>query len=110
MSVLHLMNHVATVTRRTPAGVDKYGNTTHTTQISGPHPCRIEQMSSKEHDVDRATVVTAFRGFFMPQAALTAGDVINANGKTYQVDGDPMVRDGMRSAHHIEASLKEVRA
>jgi hypothetical protein len=106
----HLLNRAATVRTYDANGFDAYGNTTYSSSDRGPYPCRLEMSQSKEQTLDRETVSTTFRAFFMPEAAITAGDVLVIDDVEYRVDGDPLRRDGLRTEHHVEATLVEVRA
>jgi hypothetical protein len=105
----HLLNREATITSRDAVGEDKYGNTTYTAVTAGPYKCRLEQTTTTEMTQDRETVITRYRMFMLAGPDLRAADTVQIDGKTYEVDGDPVVRDGMHAAHHIEATLKEVR-
>jgi len=106
----HLLNRAATVRTYAANGFDAYGNTTYATSDDGPYPCRLEMSRSTEQTLDRETVTTSVRAFFMPEAAITAGDVLIIDDVEYRVDGDPLRRDGLRTQHHLEANLVEVRA
>lgn len=106
----HLLNRAATVRTYEAEGFDAYGNTTYSTSDRGPFPCRLEMSRSAEQTLDRESVTTSFRAFFMPEAAITAGDVVVIDDVEYRVDGDPLRRDGLRAEHHLEANLVEVRA
>jgi hypothetical protein len=105
----NLLNRQATITSKDAAGADKYGNTTYTLATAGPYKCRLEQIATTEMTQDRETVITRYRMFIMAGPELRAADTVQIDGKTYEVDGDPVVRDGMHTAHHIEATLKEIR-
>lgn len=104
-----LFNQTASIVSRTAAAADRYNNPTYTSVVRGPFPCRLEQTSTTEMENDRETVVTVYRLFLLPAAALQADEEVTINGKTYRVDGDPAYREGRSSVHHIEARLKEVR-
>lgn len=104
-----LLNRAAMVRTYETNGFDAYGNTIYSTSDRGPYSCRLEMSRSTEQTLDRETVTTIFRAFFMPEAAITAGDVVLIDDVEYRVDGDPLRRDGLRTQHHLEANLVEVR-
>ncbi len=105
----HLLNRVATVRTYDANGFDVYGNTTYDETDRGPYPCRIDVTRSVEQTLDRETVRTEFRAFFLPDADIKASDAVVVGDTVYRVDGDPIRRDGMRDTHHLEAILVEVR-
>jgi hypothetical protein len=105
----HLLYQTAMVTSRAASSTDTYGNAVYATIVRGPFQCRIDDSTSAEDTIDRETVRSSRKGFFMPEADIKADDVVQVGPATYRVVGDPMQRANATSVHHIEAALEEVR-
>lgn len=104
-----LFNQPLTI-RRTVAGVDEYGNEVRTpgqpTQMLG----YLEQSSSVEHVDDRDMVVTSWRLFLPADAQIDALDVVEFEGNTWQVVGNPDRKWNPRTrrAEYVRAELTAV--
>ena len=61
-----------------------------------------------ECQVDRDTVVADWRVFLPSDATISPFDRIEADGKTFEVWGDPVEQRSPRGVHHLEVRLKRV--
>jgi hypothetical protein len=110
MSIKHLLTRPCTIVSRRDSGeVDDY-NSPVLTETRTDTVCDIQQAKSDEPPAQGELSVTAWKGFFLPDAVLGTGDAIEVDDETYEVAGDPWkVWDPWRKRHsHIEASLKRV--
>ena len=108
MSLATLLTQTATVVHVAYDAVDEYGNIEAGTTSSESVAARLEALSSEELVRDRDTIVADWR-IFLP-ATVTVGpfDQIQADGKTFDVWGDPIVQRAPRGAHHQEIRLRRV--
>ena len=105
MSLLALLPQTATVSRKTAAGANRYGNTKYTWADAAEYPARLTQLSAEERQ-DRQVVEWKIT---LPAGAdITAADRVVVESDTYEVVSDPYhVRAGRR-VHHITATLRRV--
>lgn len=109
MSYELLLTRTATVIHRVPTGTtDKY-NAPAWTETTVTVPCYVEPIGADEDTVARDTVTEALRGFFMPDLALSAHDIVVIEGTRYEVVAAPARDFNARTgeAHHREALLAE---
>lgn len=108
MSVTQLMTQPVVVQPMTPGVSDDYGNTP-TTPLGNPVEefGYLDQKDTIEYLNDRDTVVTKWKAFLHPDSVVTALAVLDFQGQTFQVDGDPyhVYNPRTRMVSHIEVTL-----
>ena len=92
-------------------GTDRYGSTVKDwaapVTVSNV-PAWVHQRATGENKNGREARVSSWVAFLGPSVNIAALDRIVFNGRTFEVDGDPVPADDMNGAHHIEAPLRIV--
>lgn len=108
MSLSGLLAETVTVYRPSFDAVDAYGNPQPGTETSDSYPARLEALSSEELVRDRDTVVANWRVFLPASTVITPFDRIEADGKSFEVWGDPIEQRTPRGVHHVEVLCRRV--
>lgn len=88
---------------------DRYGNPQWTWPTGSTVSGRIQQVATVERIDGRDTVITSYRLVLFPSVTIGAYDrVQDAAGRTYEVDGAPLIATSPRGPHHLEVSLRHV--
>lgn len=107
MSLATLLTESVTVVRYAEA-TDEYGDEERGTPTSTVYPGRLEQLSSEEVLRNEDTVLADWRLFLPATADITAYDVVQARGLSFEVVGLPNEQRAPWGIHHVEARLKVV--
>lgn len=102
-----LMTDVATVIRLGTPVRDRLGRIIKTEASRMDYQAHLEQRRTSEEE---AFTVNSWIGWFPPGADIRAGDRVIANGKRYEIEGEPYFRSlpGFPGADHVEVPLKYV--
>lgn len=107
MALADLLSRTATITRRTADATDRdeYGDEiidTATTTVS----CELQQRQRGE-TADGTVAASGWFAVFPADTTLDAGDAVEIDGTSFEVDGPPWVVKNARTgvASHIEATL-----
>lgn len=69
---------------------------------------RVEQEQSSEDIIDRDTRVQTFKVFLPAEATVSALSVLQWEGRSLRVMGEPLVADASTPRHHLELTCQEV--
>jgi hypothetical protein len=108
MSLTGMLTETVTVYSPSFDAMDAYGNPQPGTETSADYPARLEALTSDELLRDRDTIVADWRVFLPPAAVVSPFARIEADGKSFEVHGDPIEQRAPRGIHHIELRLKRV--
>jgi hypothetical protein len=108
MSLVGFLTETVTVYSPSFDAMDAYGNPQPGTETSDTYPARLEALTSEELVRDRDTVVADWRVFLPADAVVSPFDRIEADGKSFEVHGDPIEQRAPRGIHHVEVALKRV--
>jgi hypothetical protein len=108
MSLTGLLVEEVTIYEPAFDALDAYGNPQPGTETSTDYPARLEQLSSEEIVRDRDTVVADWRMFLPPGASVSQFARVEADGKSFEVWGDPIEQRTPRGIHHLELRLRRV--
>lgn len=99
-----LLNDTAEVYRR-GQGSDRYGNAAGAWQLVTVIRVRLEEQVGEEETQDAESIRERGR-MWTRYADLQNEDQVIVGAKTWDVDGQPILRQDAGSAHHYEARLK----
>jgi hypothetical protein len=105
-----LMDQTATVLRSPDTVSERYNDPSGGTPIEAEYPCRLEQTTSQEITLGRATQISDWILFLPWNADLKADDVVRVGGLTYEVVGPPIQARTVGRVDHVEARLRFVKA
>jgi hypothetical protein len=101
-----LFDQTLTRIRDPKTGRGRYGSAEGGTLDEEDYPARLEQTQSTEVLVDRDTVRVDLIVFTVPDADITATDLVEVDGVTYRVVGKPQPAPGSPGAAHLEIRLQ----
>ena len=106
MSFDGLLIDLATI-KRQGSTKDKYGNVekTYSTLTTGI-ACRLAINSALENDVDRNTNTQA-GVVFTRNSTIIAEDILEIDGLTWLVIGEPIVKQDSKNNHHYEINVEK---
>ena len=113
MAFTKLLIHTVGIAKRTTGTTDRYGNETIVFLPPVDVIGRMEQLAmgsqrAKEILDNRDTRITWFRLFLDPDVDISSLDRVVWEGRTFEVDANPVVWPGRHGPHHITAVLKEI--
>lgn len=108
MSLQSLLSDTVTVVSISYDTPDAYGNPQPAEASRVTVRGRLEALSSDELVRDRDTIVADWRLFLPPDVTVGPFDQIEADGRTFDVWGDPIEQHAPRGLHHLEIRLRRV--
>lgn len=107
MSLTSLINHDATIIRRTPGDFDDFSNEK-ADESSEAILCELQQRARTEPGDSGELSDTEWVAFFLPDAEVHGDDVLVVDGQRYEFVGEPWLARNPRTQapSHIEGSLR----
>lgn len=100
-----LLPHTVDVVSTAAGADDAYGNASAGTATRTTVRARLWQASSFEATTGRDTAAETWFGVFPAGTVINAGDRVEWDGKSFDVQGAPSKVFGATSEHHVEAEL-----
>lgn len=106
---MRLGSQAVTLRRRAVTGQDEYGNDVYGTVLVTVAGCSVQPRTSTEDTTGRVQVISGVMLFAPADPLITAADVVEFDGRRFEVDGDPGVwqsRNG--SVTYQQVALRRV--
>lgn len=108
MSFTALLIHSVVVRNPAAPTEDRYGNEVLVLDAGVAEMARIQQTDATELLQNRDTRVTKFLMFSGPSSVITSLSIVEWDGRTFRVDGEPWHVDDGAGPHHVETKLEEI--